>query len=89
LSQPKKTDARDLQRRVLNGDLYQEVLATEQALRHRSEYDVGTAEERRFAILCWALEQSANGTIGTSLTLYGAQRALERLREEVEGVAGA
>jgi hypothetical protein len=58
-------------------------------LRHRSEYDVGTAEDRRFAILCWALEQSANGTIGTSLTLYGAQRALERLREEVEGAAGA
>jgi hypothetical protein len=84
LSQPKKTDARDLQRRVLNGELYNEVLATEQALRHRSEYDVGSADERRFAILCWALEQSSRGTMGTAMTMAGAITALERLREDVE-----
>jgi hypothetical protein len=84
LSPPKKTDARDLQRRVLNGELYNEVLATEQALRHKSEYDVGTADERRFAILCWALEQSAEGRMGTSINLYGARHALHCLRAEVE-----
>lgn len=78
----KKTDRRDLQRRVLRGELYNEVTSTAEALRHGSEYDVGNAEDRRFAILCYALEQSAHMTAGTSLTLAGVYRTLNALKEE-------
>jgi hypothetical protein len=70
------------QRMLLNSDLFTAVLATDEALRSRSEYDRGTAELRRFAILCYALEQSALHTAGTSLTLAGVYRTLNALKEE-------
>ncbi len=77
-----KTDRRDLQRRVLRSELFNEVTSTADALRHGSEYDVGNAGERAFAILCYALEQSALHTDGTSLTLAGVYRTLNVLKEE-------
>lgn len=82
MNNEKKTDRRDLQRRIHKGELHQEIEATCEKLRHQSEYDYLNHEDGRFALLCWALEQSANGTVGTSLTLAGAFRALKQLRDE-------
>ena len=78
----KHTDRRDLQRRVLRSELYNEVISTEEALRHRSEFDVGNVEDRRFAILCYALEQSAERASGTSINLAGVYRTLHSLKQE-------
>jgi hypothetical protein len=78
------TDLRDLQQRVLNGDLYRQVVDTELAMRSRTEYDVGTADERRFAILCWALERGSLGTAGTFVSRACAIGAMEALRAEAE-----
>ncbi len=70
-------DIRDSQRTLLNGGLYQEVTLAERELRHRSEYDVGEADERRFALLCWALQRSDHGM---GINLAGAYRALHQIR---------
>ncbi len=80
----KNTDRGDLQRRVLHSELYREVIATEEAIRCRfvGQYDSGTAEDRRFAILCYALEQSAERASGTSINLAGVYRTLHNLKQE-------
>lgn len=79
------TDVRkEVQRKVLDGELYREVTETEEKLRSSSEYDLRDADERRFAILCWAIEQSAQGTVGTCTTLNGIRLALRKLRQEGE-----
>lgn len=74
-------DVRDIQKSLLDGHIYKAVVETELAIRHRSEYDLGTAEERRFAILCWALQKSAEHTQGTCLTLAGVFRGLAEIQE--------
>lgn len=79
-------DVRIIQEAVLSADLYRDVVLTETALRHSSEYDTGTVEDRRFAILCWALQQSADGRAGTCMTLAGAHSSLAALRAEKEGL---
>lgn len=73
-------DVRQIQKQLLEGDLYRQVKSTEQALRHRSEYDIGSAGDREFAILCWAIERSANHTQGTAVTLHGIQLEIQNLR---------
>ena len=71
------------QRMLLNSDLFTAVLDTDRALQSRAEYDRGTAELRRFAILCYALEQSANGTLGSTVTLHGIYKTLNDLKASV------
>ena len=50
-------DVLDLQRELLNGDLYKTVCETENCLRSPSEYDIGTSSERQMAILCYILQE--------------------------------
>lgn len=79
------TDVRkEVQRKVLDGHLYREVTETEEKLRSSSEYDLRDADTRRFAILCWAIQESAQGTVGSAVTLYGIRLALRKLRQEGE-----
>jgi hypothetical protein len=73
------TDKREIQRRLFDGDLYRTVKATEVELQHGSEHDLGSVEERQFALLCWALEKSSKGG---GLTLSGALEALDLLVRE-------
>ena len=74
----------DFQKALFRSDLYQAVQSAEEKLKQTSvsNFDLGTPEERRFALLCWALQQSANGTVGTALTLAGVYRALENVGGE-------
>lgn len=73
-------DRNDIQRELLSGELYQEVVKTAEKLRHRSEYDVSSVEDRRFAALCFALQHSAHPTIGSSINLAGVYRVLAELQ---------
>lgn len=79
-----KRDVRELQSIVFNSALYGAVEVTEQKLRHRVEYDIGSVDDRKFALLCYALEHSAEQSSGTSINLAGAFRVLEQLRRQVE-----
>lgn len=72
------------QEQVLDGDLMNEVRATARALRHPSEYDdVRLTDQGLTAVLCYAIERSAERAAGTSVNLAGIQRALRELRESV------
>lgn len=80
MTQDEKVDVRIIQGELLGGPLYREVVETERALAHKSEYDIGSLEDRRFAILCHALQESASGAQGTSINLHGCYRELAQLR---------
>jgi hypothetical protein len=78
-------DIRDSQHTLLSGELYEQIVtATHVVLRHKSEYDVGTDEDRRFALLCWVLQRSADGASCTSINLAGVYRVLNQIIESGE-----
>lgn len=74
----------EISQALLNGSLFQAIDAAAERLRMTSfgNYDALDREGRRFALLCWALEQSAarpegvNASWSTSINLHGALRAL-------------
>lgn len=49
-----------IQRALEKGDLYVAINAADEALRSRAEYDFLDRNERRFALLCMAVERSHN-----------------------------
>jgi hypothetical protein len=71
----------DVEKEVMGGGLYHEVVQTE--TRCFPVAHPAVVVSRRLALLCWALERSANGAIGTSINLAGTFRALAELRAGV------
>jgi hypothetical protein len=75
-----RKDRRDLQREVLRGELYVEVIATADALRSSHEYDL--PGDHRFALLCHALERSCQ--VHGRVTLGGMYAALAVVKAEAK-----
>jgi hypothetical protein len=75
----------DMQLALLEGELFAEVQSTTQALRSSHDYDHNRwTPEGSLAVLCYALEQSACGTDGTSLTLAGVYSTLALLKRDAK-----
>ena len=69
------------QAQALQCDLHEAVCKAEKALRSRYEYNFGEPEDRRFALLCLALQKGAPGNYNGSPTVDGAVRFLNALSE--------
>lgn len=74
-------DVRDVQNELLVSDLYRAVVDAEASLRHRSEYDIGSAEDRRLAILCWALHAGSTNCVGTYVSMSKVFEAIRQLHD--------
>lgn len=73
-----------IQINILSSELYTAVVQTEQILRSPTDYDHGTIEERRLAVLCYALQKSAENSAGTAFTRFGVFAALRELSDSSE-----
>lgn len=76
----KREERTDIQGEMLDGDLYEQVKRTAAALRSSHDYDtLPWRDHGEVAVLCYALQRSADQSAGTSVNYAGVCRTLTEL----------